>query len=153
MFLSDNSHVIEIVNCENEHIAIVILNLFDEGELFADILECNWGDIGIDVLEAIKRALIDQKYCNTLLTGISIGSNEDPNTTRENYWRDALKYSKVEWAQNVRWVKFEYLFECPLLGTSYKGYRARFVLEGHMQKFSAPTPYHTGPKHRRWYGF
>lgn len=153
VFLSDNSHAIEIVNGKNERIAIAILNLFDEGELLADILKCDWNDRDIDVLKAIRRALIDQKYCNTLLTGISIGSNEDPNTTRQNPWRDILKHSTEEWAQNLRWTKFEYLFECPLLGTSYKGYRARFVLEGQGQKFSAPNPHSTGPKYRRRYDF
>lgn len=153
VFLSDNSHAIEIVNGENKRIAIVILNLFDEGELFADIMECAWDAKDIDVLKVIRRALIDQKNCNGLITGISIGSNEDPNTNRENRWRDILNWSKEEWTQNLRWTKFEYLFECPLLGTSYKGYRARFVLDGHMQKFSAPNPYHTGPKHRYRYDF
>lgn len=150
VFLSDNSHAIEILNGENKRIATVILNLFDEGELFADILECSWDAEKMDVLGTIRRALIDQKYCNTLLTGISIGTNEDPNT-RDNRWRNVLEYSKVEWAQNVRWVKFEYLFDCPLLGTSYKGYRARFVLEGHMQKLSAPHPYHTDRPHSARY--
>lgn len=144
VFLSDNCHAIEILDGENKRIAIAILNLFDEGELFADIMEFDWNAEKMDILEAVKRALIDQKYNNILIFGISIGTNEDPNM-RNNSWRNVLEWhSKAEWTQNIHWIKFEYLFECPLLGTSYKGYRARFVLEGHEQKLSPPRP-HVSP--------
>lgn len=152
VFLSSNSHAIEIINNKNERIAIVILNLLDEGELFADIVECDY-DINFyeakNVIEVIGRALIDQKNSNNLVTGISIGSNENPNTSRENYWRNVTKYgSDIEWVQNAKWIKFEYLFESRILGTSYKGYRARFMVEGHEQKLKPPHPYHT-PENRR----
>ena len=149
VFLSSNSHAIEIINGENKRVTLVILNLLDEGELFADILYCNYDDKNIVVLETIRRALIDQKNSNNLVTGISIGSNEDPNTSNENRWRDVTKYNtNVDWLQNVKWIKFEYLFKSRLLGTSYKGYRARFMLEGHEQELNPPNPY-DNPRNRR----
>lgn len=149
VFLSSNSHAIEIINGENKRVTLVILNLLDEGELFADILYCNYDDKNIAVLETIRRALIDQKNSNNLVTGISIGSNEDPNTSNENRWRDVTEYhSDIEWLKNVKWIKFEYLFKSRALGTSYKGYRARFMVEGHKQQLNKPNPY-DNPRNRR----
>ncbi len=149
VFLSSNSHTIEIINGENKRVTLVILNLLDEGELFADILYCNYDDKNIAVLETIRRALIDQKNSNNLVTGISIGSNEDPNTSNENRWRVITNYnSDIDWLQNVKWIKFEYLFKSRVLGTSYKGYRARFMLEGHKQQLNKPNPY-DNPRNRR----
>lgn len=150
VFLSSNSHAIEIVNGENKCIAIVILNLLDEGELFADITYCNYNDKDINVLETIRRALIDQKNSNNLVTGISIGSNEDPNTSRQNNWRDITEYTDIDWLQDIEWIKFEYLFKSRILGTSYKGYRARFMLEGHEQKLNPPNPYNNPRNSRRF---
>ena len=157
VFLSSNSHAIEIVNEENRRIAIVILNLLDEGELFADIMSCNIGDADVDVLETIRRALIDQKRCNYKVKGISIGMSEDPFTDRFNIWRDAVAYSDSKWLEKIEWIKFEYLFKTQMYGDSYKGYRARFMLEGKEQKLNPPNP-HINPyverdyrrRHRHW---
>lgn len=153
VFLSSNSHAIEIIDEENEQIAVVILNLLDEGELFADIMR--WNVENIDVLEAIRRALIDQKNCNSLITGISIGMDEDPWTDRFNRWRDVVAWSHSEWTKEIKWIKFEYLFKTQMYGDSYKGYRARFMLEGKEQKLNPPNP-HVNPyiewrRHRRDY--
>ena len=139
VFLSSNSHAIEIVNGENKRIATVILNLFDEGELFADIMSCE--NESIEVLEAIRRALIDQKNCNNIITGISIGMNEPARTTRYNNWRRVIQNANEDWAQKVKWIKFEYLFKSQILDISYKGYRARFILEGKEQNLNPPNPY------------
>lgn len=157
VFLSSNSHAIEIVNEENRRIAIVILNLLDEGELFADIMSCNIGDADVDVLETIRRALIDQKRCNYKVKGISIGMSENPFTDRFNIWRDAVAYSDSKWLEKIEWIKFEYLFKTQMYGDSYKGYRARFMLEGKEQKLNPPNP-HINPyverdyrrRHRHW---
>lgn len=43
---------------------------------------------------------------------------------------------------------FEYLFENHDLGISYKGYRVRFMVEGHEQKLRYPNPYYN-PRLRR----
>ena len=150
VFLSSNSHAIEIVNEENRRIAIVILNLLDEGELFADIMSCNIGDADVDVLETIRRALIDQKRCNYKVKGISIGMSEDPFTDRFNIWRDAVAYSDSKWLEKIEWIKFEYLFKTQMYGDSYKGYRARFMLEGKEQKLNPPNP-HINPYVERDY--
>ncbi len=151
VFLSSNSHAIEIINGENKCVTLVILNLLDKGELFADILYCDYYDKTIAVLETIRRALIDQKNSNNLVTGISIGSNEDPNTSNENRWRDITYYnSDIDWLQNVKWIKFEYLFESRTLGTFYKGYRARFMVDGHEQKLNPPNPYNNPKNNRRF---
>ena len=151
VFLSSNSHAIEIINGENKCVTLVILNLLDEGELFADIVDYDYYVTRITVLETIRRALMDQKNSNNLVTGISIGSNEDPNTSNQNRWRDIVAYnSDIEWLQNVKWIKFEYLFESRVLGTSYKGYRARFMLEGHEQKLNPPNPYNNPRNNRRF---
>ena len=139
VFLSSNSHAIEIVDGENKRIATVILNLFDEGELFADIMSCE--NESIEVLEAIRRALIDQKNCNNIITGISIGMNEPARTTRYNNWRRVIQNANEDWARKVKWIKFEYLFKSQILSISYKGYRARFILEGKEQNLNTPNPY------------
>lgn len=143
VFTLSNTHAIEIINGENRRVAIVILNLLNEGELFADIMDCKYDDKSIDVIEAIKRSLIDQKNINNMVTGISIGTNEDPNTT-DSGWRSKLRYSKSDWANEVEWIKFEYLFENPLLGTSYKGYRVRFKVDGELQTLARPNPHNKG---------
>lgn len=138
VFLSSNTHAIEIVNGKNKRIAIVILNLFDKGELFADIVSV---DKNMEILEAIRRALIDQAKCNNKVTAISIGMNEAPRVTLYNEWREVVEDSKVDWVQGIEWIKFEYLFQCKPLSTSYKGYRARFILGGEAQNLNAPNPY------------
>lgn len=139
VFLSSNSHAIEIIDDENKRIAIVIFNLLDEGELFADIMTCE--NKSIEVLETIRRALMDQKNCNNLVTGTSIGMNEAPRTSRYNEWRKVIQDSSADWKQEVRWIKFEYLFKSDVLGTSYKGYRARFMVDGKQQYLDAPNPW------------
>jgi curved DNA-binding protein CbpA len=135
VFISSNSHAIEIVDRKNKRIAIVILNLFDKGELFADIMSCDAKSM--DVIEVIKRALKDQKKCNTEVTGISIGTNEAPRGERFNEWRNILKDS------NVYWIKFEVHFKNREYGIGYKGYRARFMIEGHQQGFNNPHRHRT----------
>lgn len=152
VFLSSNSHAIEIVDDENKRVALVILNLLDEGELFADILATYAHDITyIIILETIRRALIDQKNSNNLVTGISIGSAEKPSE-KESTWRKTTEICKshIDWLQNVKWIKFEYLFKSRVLGTSYKGYRARFMVEGHEQKLNPPNPYGNPRNSRRF---
>ena len=139
VFLSSNSHAIEIIDGENKRIAIVILNLLDEGELFADIMKCT--NKSIKVLETIKRALTDQRDCNNLITGISIGMNEAPRSTKYNEWRKVIQDSNVDWIQEISWIKFEYLFKSYILGTSYKGYRARFMVDGKEQHLDSPNPW------------
>ena len=146
VFLSNNSHAIEIVDGENKRIAVVILNLLDKGELFADIMSCE--NKSIDVLEAIRRVLIDQKNCNNIVTAISIGMNEAPRTNRYNEWRKVVQNSSVDWAQGVSWIKFEYLFESRILGTAYKGYRARFIVDGVGQHLNSPNPWDNPRKSR-----
>lgn len=122
------------------------MNLLDKGELFADIMNCE--NKSIDVLEAIKRALIDQKNCNNIVTAISIGMNEAPRTSRYNEWRKVVQNSSVDWAQKVSWIKFEYLFGSRILGDAYKGYRVRFMVEGKEQYLSTPNPW-DNPRIRR----
>ena len=151
VFLSNNSHAIEIIDGENKRIAVVILNLLDKGEIFADIMSCE--NKSIDVLEAIRRALIDQKNCNNMVTAISIGMNEAPRTNRYNEWRKVVQNSSVDWVQGVSWIKFEYLFESRILGTSYKGYRARFMVEGEGQYLNSPNPYSKKSRYRRSRGY
>ena len=131
VFISSNSHAIEIVDNANNRIAIVILNLFDKGELFADIMSCNAKSM--DVIETIKRALFDQKNVNNNVTGISIGTNEAPRGERFNEWRNVLK--------DTNWIKFQYHFKNLEIGISYKAYRARFKIEGQMQYFDEPNRY------------
>lgn len=139
VFTSSNSHAIEVVDGENNSVATVILNLFDEGELFADIVSCD--DKSIDVIEAIRRAVIDQKKCNNAVTGISIGMNEAPRTNRYNKWRVVIESANVAWAKEVEWIKFEYRFKSRVLGTSNKAYRVRFMVDGIEQDFDYPNPY------------
>lgn len=146
VFLSSNTHAIEIMDGENKRIAIVILNLFDKGELFADIVRST--DKNMEILETVRRALIDQAKCNNKITAISIGMNEAPRETRYNKWRAVVRYSKVDWVQGIQWIKFEYLFRCKPLSTSYKGYRVRFILGGDAQDLNVPKPY-DDPKIRR----
>ena len=139
VFVSKNSHAITIMDGENKCVAIAILNLFDEGELFADIMYCE--NKSVDVLEAIRRALIDQKECNTIVTGISIGMNEAPRTTRYNEWHTVVQNSNVDWLKKIKWRKFEYVFKSRILGDAYKAYRTRFVIWGKEQYFSLPNPW------------
>lgn len=139
VFVSGNSHAITIIDDENKCIAIAILNLFDKGELFADIMYCE--NKTIDVLETIKRALIDQKNCNDLVTAISIGMNEAPRTSRYNEWRKVVQDSNIDWLKHVIWDKFEYLFKSRILGDAYKAYRVRFMVEGIGQYFYSPNPW------------
>lgn len=139
VFLSNNSHAIEIIDGEDNRVAIAILNLFDKGELFADIMSCE--NKSIDVLEAVRRAVVDQKKCNHAVTGISIGMNEAPRVTKYNKWREVVKNASVAWTQEVRWIKFEYLFKSRILGTSYKGYRVRFMVDGEAQYLDSPNPW------------
>lgn len=146
VFLSSNTHSIEIMNGENKRIAIVILNLFDKGELFADIVSSTVKNM--EILETVRRALIDQAKCNNKITAISIGMNEAPRKTCYNKWREVVRASKVGWIDVIQWIKFEYLFRCKPLGTSYKGYRVRFILGGNAQDLNAPEPY-DDPKIRR----
>lgn len=147
VFVSNNSHAIEIIDGENKCIAIVILNLFDTGELFADIVSCE--NKSIEVLETIKRALIDQKNCNSVVTGISIGMNEAPRTSRYNEWRKVVENSNVEWTKNVIWNKFQILFRSHILGEDYKAYRVRFMLEGKKTYFESPEPLNNPRKSNR----
>lgn len=130
VFVSSNSHAIEIVDSENKRIAIVILNLFDEGELFADIMSCDTKSM--DVIQVIKHALKDQMNCNNDVTSLSIGTNEAPRGERFNEWRNVLEDS------NVDWIKFEIHFKNREIGIGYKGYRARFMIEGNGQRFARP---------------
>ena len=130
VFVSSNSHAIEIVDSENKRIAIVILNLFDKGELFADIMSCDTKSM--DVIQVIKRALKDQMNCNNDVTSLSIGTNEAPRGERFNEWRNVLEDS------NVDWIKFEIHFKNREIGIGYKGYRARFMIEGKEQRFALP---------------
>ncbi len=139
VFLSSNTHALEIINEEDKRIAIVILNLLDKGELFADIVNCT--DKNMEILETVRRALIDQTTCNNKITSISIGMNEAARETRYNKWREIVGDSNVDWIQEIQWIKFEYLFECKPLSTSYKGYRVRFILEGEGQVLNTPKPY------------
>lgn len=151
VFVSSNSHAIEIMDGENKRVAIAILNLFDKGELFADIMSCE--NKSIEVLETIRRALIDQKNCNDAVTGISIGMNEAPRTSRYNEWRKVVQNSSVDWAKKVIWTKFEYLFKSRILGDAYKAYRVRFMVDGKKQYFDSPNPWDNPKKRRRrdWY--
>ena len=135
VFISNKSHAIEVIDNANNRIAIVILNLFDEGELFADIMCC--GVKSMDVIETIKRALYDQMKFNNNVTGISIGTNEAPRGERFNDWRNVLKDT------DVSWIKFECHFKNREMGISYKGYRARFMVAGHEQYFDEPHRYIT----------
>lgn len=146
VFLSSNTHAIEIIDGKGERIAIVILILFDEGELFADIVRCD--NKNMEILEAVRRALFDQAACNNKIKAISIGMNEAPRKIRYNEWRIIVESSKADWIQGIRWIKFEHLFECKPLSTSYKGYRVRFILEGNGQVLNTPNPY-DDPKIRR----
>ena len=146
VFLSANCHAIEILDCANKQIAIVILNLFDQGELFADIMECE--NKCVEVLEAIRRALVDQKNCNSSVTAISIGMNEAPRTTRYNQWRPVVENATVDWLKNCTWKKFEYRFTCRILGTSKKAYRVRFMVDGRGQYFDFPHPWDDPNKSR-----
>lgn len=139
VFTSSNSHAIEVVDGENNSVATVILNLFDEGELFADIVSCD--DKSIDIIEAIRRAVIDQKKCNNKVTGVSIGMNEAPRTHRYNKWRKVIAEANVAWAKEVVWIKFEYRFKSRVLGNSNKAYRVRFIVDGEGQDFDKPNPY------------
>lgn len=156
VFLSENSNAIEIANSKNERIAIVILNLLKDGrkvELFADIMTCE--EKNMEVLEAIRRALFDQKNSNPEIDAISIGTNEAPRTSRYNAWRKIMKESSIGWAQSAQWIKFEYCFESKVLGTSYKGYRARVMIDGEKMYLESPTPW-DNPRisrrsRRRWY--
>ena len=146
VFLSPDCHAIEIVDSQNNQIAIVILNLFGLGELFADIMECE--NKSVEVLEAIRRALIDQKNCNSAVTSISIGMNEAPRTTRYNQWRPVVENANVDWLKSCTWMKFEYRFTCRILGTSKKAYRVRFMVDGRGEYFDSPHPW-DDPKKRR----
>ena len=146
VFLSPDCHAIEIVDSKNNQIAIVILNLFGLGELFADIMECE--NKSVEVLEAIRRALIDQKNCNSAVTSISIGMNEAPRTTRYNQWRPVVENATVDWLKNCTWMKFEYRFTCRILGTSKKAYRVRFMVDGRGQYFDLPHPWDDPKKSR-----
>lgn len=157
IFIDNNTHAIEIVDSENKRKAIAILNLFNEGELFADVFSwknTDWDNLSLDrvidiqIAETIERALLDQKAINSLVTGISIGSNEDPRGS-ESKLRDIIYSTEV--ASNMKeqkWIKFEYLFKNKPLGISYKGYRVRCGLEGHIQNLSIPHPY-KNPKYQR----
>lgn len=150
VFLSNSSHAIEILDSEDKRVAIVILNLWEEGELFADIVNCERKTV--EVLETIKRALLDQKNQNHKVTGISIGMNEAPRTVKYNEWRKVIQSATEEWLQEVQWLKFEYLFENRILGISYKGYRARFMLEGRREYTNSPNPWDNPRKGwRRYY--
>lgn len=149
VFLSDASHAIEILDSENKRVAIVILNLWKEGELFADIASCE--NKTVEVLETIKRALIDQKNQNPKVTGISIGMNEAPSTTKHNEWHKVVQNATEEWLQEVQWLKFEYLFKNRPLGISYKGYRTRFVLEGKREYTRSPNPWEDQKERRRYW--
>lgn len=148
VFTSSNSHAIEVVDGENNSVATVILNLFDEGELFADIVSCD--DKSIDIIEAIRRAVIDQKKCNNKVTGVSIGMNEAPRTDRYNKWRKVIAEANVAWAKEVVWIKFEYRFKSRVLGNSNKAYRVRFMVDGEGQDFDELNPY-DDPKISRKY--
>lgn len=130
VFLSNDSHAIEIVNGETS-VGIVILNLhlLYKGELFADVMTCDRSKPSIEFLEAVRRALIDQKNCNNLVTKISIGMDEDPGTSRDNPWRKVVGKANTDWTQGVKWTKFDYIFENKLLDIRYKAYRARFILQ------------------------
>ena len=139
VFVSSNYHAIEILDSNNNRIAIVIMHLFSEGELFADIMSCF--EKSMDVIEAIKRALNDQRVCNDNVTGISIGTNEAPRGEEFNEWRKVIKDSSADWTKNIHWIKFEYHFRYKAIGISYKGYRARFMIDGHEQKFEEPHRY------------
>lgn len=139
VFLTNNTHALEILDDEHKQVATVILNLLEKGELFADIMSCE--EKSVEVLEAVRRALKDQKNCNQKVTGISIGMNEAPRTSRFNQWHEVVEDAKADWLQEVRWIKFEYRFSNRILGTSYKAYRARFMLEGEQQYLNLPNPW------------
>ena len=141
VFISSNTHAIEIVDEKSNRIAIVILNLFDEGELFADIMSSE--EKSMDVIEAIKRALVDQMRCNDKVVGISIGTNEAPRGEKFNEWRKILQDSEAPWAKDINWRKFQYLFKNKEFGISHKAYRARFIVEGYHQYFDEPKRYIT----------
>ncbi len=147
VFLTNNTHALEILDDEHKQVAIVILNLLDKGELFADIMSCE--EKSVEVLEAVRRALKDQKNVNPKVTGISIGMNEAPRTSRFNQWHEVVEDAKIDWLQEVRWIKFEYRFCNRILGTSYKAYRTRFMLEGKQQYLSLPHPWDNPKKSRR----
>ena len=139
VFISTNTHAIEIVDEKSNRIAIVILNLFDEGELFADIMSAE--EISVDVIETIKRALVDQMRSNGKVIGISIGTNEAPRGEKYNEWRKVLQDSKSPWLKNINWIKFQYLFKNREFGISHKAYRARFRVDGYQQHFEEPQRY------------
>lgn len=147
VFLTNNTHALEILDDEHKQVAIVILNLLDKGELFADIMSCE--EKSVEVLEAVRRALKDQKNVNQKITGISIGMNEAPRTSRFNQWHGVVEDAKTDWLQEVGWIKFEYRFCNRILGTSYKAYRTRFMLEGKQQYLSLPHPWDNPKKSRR----
>lgn len=151
VFLSKNSHAIKIMDGQNKCLAIVILNLLQGGELYADIMKCE--NKNEEILEAIRRALAHQMDLNEQIIAISIGMNEAPRTSRYNKWREVVQNSSKEWLQDINWMKFECVFESRILGTSYKGYRARFILKGEGQHFEPPHPWNDPKKSRRrnWY--
>lgn len=147
IFVSPNTHAIEIIDDEKKRVAVVILNLFDKGELFADVIG---GVQTVEVLETVKRALIDQMNCNSRIKALSIGMNEAPRTSKYNFWREAVKEATSDWLQDVEWIKFEVNFESRILGTSYKGYRARFIIQGIGQYFDKPNPYNRYRRKNRY---
>ena len=122
-------------------------NLLDKGELFADIMNCE--SKGMDIIEAIKRALVDQMKCNDKITGISIGTNEAPRGEKYNEWRKVIEDSDADWTNCIYWIKFEYLFKNKTYGISHKEYRARFIVEGEGQYINNPNRYIT-QEERDW---
>lgn len=147
VFISSYSHAIEIIDDKNNRIAIVILNLLDQGELFADIMSCEKKNM--DIIEAIKRALVDQMKCNDKITGISIGTNEAPRGEKYNEWRKVIEDSDADWTNCIYWIKCEYLFKNKAYGISHKEYRARFIVEGEGQYLNNPNRYIT-QEERDW---
>lgn len=147
VFLSSHSHAIEIIDDNNNRLAIVILNLLDKGELFADIMSCKAKSM--DIIEAIKRALVDQMKCNDKIKGISIGTSEAPRGEKYNEWRKILEDSDADWTNCIHWIKFEYLFKNKTYGISHKAYRARFMIDGKGQYLDEPQRYITREE-REW---
>ena len=76
----------------------------------------------------------------------------------DNYYRsaDLLLVDDIQYladrqgTQDEFFKLFEYLFENPLLGISYKGYRARFKVDGKLQSLNRPNPKNKGFYGRLW---
>lgn len=154
VFLSDNTHAIKIVNNNGDIICQVILTLFSEGELFADIINSNSKNES-DLITAaitISRALLEQMKINSKkVTGLSIGMREAATTSRYNGWHKILEKADDFDFTSIEWVKFEYVFKNTYMSVGNKVFRTRFKVAGKLQDLPqiSITPYEHKPTRRR----